>query len=863
MKKLFISILMGLTGSAMSLFAVPAKPTPFNFTQPDGSIIMLRLTGDEFNHMLLTTEGYPVARDEAGFYCFANIDANGEVKPTAVRAELVSKLNSADRLKVDEINPVLVRQALSARQSPRANKVASRAGSHTGIGLTDEAFLGRKELKGLVILAQFPDKKFDSKYGNAFFTEMLNKEGFDQYNATGSARDYFVDSSNGAFIPEFDVYGPVTLPNLMVYYGANDAYGNDVRPAEMIRDACKGLDDQINFKDYDLDGDGYVDNVFVFYAGFGEASYGSEETIWPHQWELSAARISLTLDGVKINKYACSNELERDSRNSIVPCGIGTFVHEFSHVLGLPDLYATGDDAGYWTPGFWSVMDHGSYNNDSRTPPSYSAYERNALGWCDPMEIYGPASITLEAISISNKACLIPTYKTNEFFLLENRQQTGWDKYLPGHGMLIWHIDYNKNVWYQNTVNNRKSHNYVDLVEACGRTVDDMDECFDLYGNLNYDKYLAALARYAFPGPDGVTSITDDTDPSMKMWSGNGIGLPLTNISEVNGLIKFDVDGGRCDADIPVVVAPAEVGPNWFTATWNAAAGASYYRLTVENTVTSGFDISETADFGNGDISVLPEGWEYIGMTEEDIFKTSGNYGEGAPALRFGEANCGIMTREYESDIKGVSFWTKGQATDKVSYIAVEGMKGDDWILIDKVYPASYKVVTAELTEIPAGVRKIRLIYNMSKGRVAVDDVVVTVDGGGTMVLEGYNELNVGNVTSYKVTDIPANAGVISYKVCAVDEFGSSSDYSESQIVTLSNSGIDAVTVGADATFRVDGDRVIYQGAAGARLMLLDFGGRTVATAVAGNDGVGELKAPSTGVYILVAPSLSAKVVVR
>lgn len=826
-----------MTGSAISLFAVPAKPTPIKFTQPDGSTVMLKLTGDEHNHMLLTTEGYPVARDEAGYYCFAKINDAGEIKPTEVRAELVSRLSAADRLTVDEIDTAMIRKTLSARKSPRA-KVASRAGSHAGIGLMDDAFLGYKELKGLVILAQFADKKFDSKYGNAYFTEMLNKEGFKQYNATGSARDYFVDSSNGAFIPEFDVYGPVTLPQNMAYYGGNDLYGNDLRPAQMVRDACKGLDEEINFKEYDIDGDGYVDNVFVFYAGLGEASSGEEDTVWPHQWNLASARINLTLDGVIIDKYACSNELEGS-----MPCGIGTFVHEFSHVLGLPDLYATVND-GDWTPGDWSVMDMGSYSNNGRTPPSYSSYERNALGWVDLVEITGPANIRLESLTGSNKACIIPTPKQNEFFLLENRQKEGWDKYIPGHGMLIWHIDYNNSVWEDNEVNNKQSHNYVDIEEASGT-------------------YRGSAAAYAFPGTKNVTSFTDDTTPSMQTWAGVKLNLPITDIKEVNGIIKFKVAGGRGDADVPVVNAPQEIGDNWFVASWNAAEGASGYLLTVEKGIATGFTMTETADFGEDATAVLPDGWEFVNMDGNNVYQTAGNYGAAAPSLKLSASGYGFMTREFDGEIKSISFWLKGQSTDEKSCVKIEGHSAGQWLLIEEVYPLKNKVSEVELTEIPSGILQLKVTYVKSAGNVAIDDFTVTTDGGGTVALDGYNALNVGNVTSYKVIDIPADAGAISYKVCAVDENGIASDFSESQTVYLDNAGIDAVSVETDASFAVDGDRVVYRGTAGARLMLIDFAGRTVTTAVADNDGVGELKAPSTGIYILVAPSLTAKVAVK
>ena len=210
------------------------------------------------------------------------------------------------------------------------------------------------------------------------------------------------------------------------------------------------------------------------------------------------------------------------------PDGVGTFIHEFSHVMGLPDLYAT-DYSTAFTPGEWSVLDYGPYNNDGCTPPIYSIYERYALGWIEPTVIDGPATIRLDNV-MENKGCIIPTKRANEFFLLENRQQTGWDTFIPGHGMLVWHVDYNSYIWAQNTVNNNASHQYVDLEEA---------------DNIRSEN---TRAGDAFPGTSKVTSFTDTTTPSMKTWTGAKLNLPITDITETDGIITFNVAGGDINA---------------------------------------------------------------------------------------------------------------------------------------------------------------------------------------------------------------------------------------------------------------------------------------------------------------------------
>lgn len=848
MKKLILTLLAGII-PATALWAVPARHGLLRFTQPDGSVIELRKTGDEYSHITLSPEGYPVTADAEGFYCFAEIDESYALRATDVRVAPVHTLDARSRAEIGRIDlsrvpSLITRRAEDAAMSP------SRAPG--GIGLKDDAFLGRKELNGLVILAQYQDVKFTD---SSLFDEMLNEEGFNKYSGTGSARDYFIDASDGQFTPQFDVYGPVTLPENMAYYGGNNSSGSDSNAARMIYDACKALDGEINFKDYDLDGDGYVDNVFLFYAGYGEASYGPDDSVWPHQWSLSAAGLSLTLDGVRINKYACANELEKDSRGNPIPDGVGTFIHEFSHVLGLPDLYVTQGD-GYWTPGIWSVLDQGPYNNNGRTPPTYSVYERYSMGWIEPRVLSGRATVELQPIITANEACIIPTDKDNEFFLLENRQQTGWDKYIPGHGMLIWHVDYNKTVWSRNTVNNLASHNYVDIEEACGTT-------YSPYNFSSTSAYYNALAGYAFPGTKKVTSFTDDTNPSMKTWGGIGLGLPLTSIAENSGVISFLVKGGGCDADVPVTVAPTAKGDGWFEATWLAAEGAQAYLLDVDAYFDEGINREITADFGNETDSkaVLPEGWTLVESTGE-VFSTSGNYGESAPALKLTKTGAGFITETFDADIMSVKFWLKGQMTNASSGLVIDGLLNDSWVSITSVVPST-TARTVTVDDIPEGIRALRFTYSKSVGNIGIDDVCIRLFGAGYRDIESYTMLNVGTATSYKVDALPANATHYRFRVCSVDVNGRNSDWSQEQVVDLgSNAGIDDITADGELTFGIDGLTVTCSSTVGSRIALLDLTGRTVDSATV-SAGDTTLHAPAPGLYILSLGGHAVKVMLQ
>lgn len=306
--------------------------------------------------------------------------------------------------------------------------------------------------KGLVILAEFTDKKFKKGNNAEKYNDILNAEGYTSNEGfIGSVADYFRDQSDGQFELQFDVVGPFTTKNDYSYYGENDKDGYDMYADEMIAEMCLAADSIVDFNDYDWDGNGEVDEVFVVYAGKSESDSSDENLIWPHMWTFDEAERELILDGVRINVYACSNEVE--SSGGIE--GIGTFCHEFSHCLGLPDLYDTAD-TGQQGPGFYDVMDQGCYNGDSFCPAGYSAYEKMACGWLQPTQLTD-ADMTLSNIKPTSQNgeafVIVSNDNPDDFYAIENRQKTGWDKYLPKSGLLITHVDYDKEVWDNNIVN--------------------------------------------------------------------------------------------------------------------------------------------------------------------------------------------------------------------------------------------------------------------------------------------------------------------------------------------------------------------------------------------------------------------------
>ena len=524
MKKNTISYLLFLfliLAGYNSVYAVPAIPYPVTVTQPDGSALQIYLKGDEFFHYETTLDGYLLKTNDKGFFVYAQLDEEKNIIPTAIRASNIENRTKKEieSLKIHQPFPDLT--AINTQR--RAQHAAMLSPEDTEV---IQRFPLNGSPKSLVILVNFSDKSFTVSNPKTAFTNLLNQEGYSENGGTGSARDYFISSSMGKFAPQFDVVGPYTLPGTLDSYGRNVS-GGDVGTnlRQMVVDACNLANNNgVNLSEYDTDSDGYVDNIFIFYAGYNEAEGGPANTVWPHRWTASSSKSSAPIiGGVRIYDYACTSELRGASGSTM--CGIGTFTHEFGHVLGLPDFYAT-NGASHHTLSYWSVMDAGPYSNSGRTPPAYSAYERFYLGWINPVEIKTPGRMTLDTLTTSNTAYIItqngdhnlnggsPT--PTEFFMLENRQQKGWDTYLPGHGMLITRINYSSSTWNNNSVNNTASSMGVDIIEADGLAT------------------AASLAGDPFPGTSNVKTY----EPTLR--SGTKISSkPIKQIEETNGIISF------------------------------------------------------------------------------------------------------------------------------------------------------------------------------------------------------------------------------------------------------------------------------------------------------------------------------------
>lgn len=538
---------MVLLFSSVRVGAVPAQSVWRTFTQSDGTTITVRLCGDENMHYYLTEDGVPLLRDANGDFCYA--DALGfSLKSSGVVAHEQARRSPQERRQVSSLASV---EAVAKRSARAAYVAKRRASSRTATRVLADG----SEHRGLVVMMEFPDKRFYDADANGVWGDILNKEGFNDFGANGSVSDYFADQSAGLFNLKFDIIGPVMAKHNRNYYGADysgtsrDSIGMiDIHVGELVVEACDAAKAAgVNFRDYDWDGDGEVDQVFVLYAGGGQASTGNPTSfIWPHEYYVSAYRQwpdGYEVDGVKIDTYACGCELygiETYNRGEL--SGLGTFCHEFSHCLGLPDFYNTtgGDDM----LGDWDLLSSGCYNANGWCPPNYTIHEKELSGWAQAVELTEPTTVSgLLPMSDGGTAYKVRNDcygDVDEYYLLENRRKTGWDAYVPGNGLIVMHVDYDADKWYYNSVNDDEDHFGVAIIPASGI----------------YDPNSSRVT-YPYNRRD---SLTDNSRPAATVFNTNVrgtkfMGKPITHIKRDNatGEVSFDFMGGAYNSGIATV----------------------------------------------------------------------------------------------------------------------------------------------------------------------------------------------------------------------------------------------------------------------------------------------------------------------
>ena len=578
MKKILLSIAFALVGIA-SGFAAKAHTELTTITQSDGSQLTIRLHGDEHFSWYSTADDVLLVQVGSNYYV-AQVEEDGTLKATPQLAHNAGERGTVEEQVINNQDKEKFLNLLKAEPQALAKpigKVNPAYFPHTG------------SPKALVILVEFQDVKFKTSDPVATFTHYLKGAGEDAPEANnayvtnvtkgmvnhGSVSQYFNDMSQGKFTPQFDIVGPVTVKKNSAYYGSNTG-GTDANFKEMIAEACKNVSTNVNFADYDQDNDGYIDLVYIIYAGYSESFGGnSADCLWPKSGSATfnepGTNNLLKLDGKQIYRYGINNELNAtptvvNNQFNGMPLlnGIGLFCHEFSHTMGLPDLYPTVEASRVdnQNPEYWDLMDGGEYTYNGYIPTPYSPWEMDVMGWTAPTELGDEAKqVNLDSYATSRTAYKI-NGENDEYLLIQNIQADGWWMGIVKAfktGMLVWRIDYPyTTVSLDNRLNNVISKPNVMIVPADGDVISDYN-----HGDGKQwtdDQYKASLQGDPFPGT------TNKTELLSVVLNKSTLEKPFYNIKEADGVITFDyIKDFTTGIDSPVIQQNQEKDTRIFT----------------------------------------------------------------------------------------------------------------------------------------------------------------------------------------------------------------------------------------------------------------------------------------------------------
>lgn len=549
MKKIFLIISLLLVCLTNNLFAVVAYPYPINYNQSDNTQLTVSLRGDERVNWGKTIDDYTIMRAKNGDWVYAIPNDNGGMQPSTMIAHNPNQRTAEENAFLINLDKELFysQEQISYLKQLWVINNDFQERTKTAIG-SDTTQSVMETYKLVVVLMSYSNYAFTTNKQE--IENLFNQVGFSSNGHQGSVHDFFTACSFGKLNVEATVVGPYTTANELAYYGENYSGGGDMRARELIMEAVDSADYEVDFSQYTNGSGNYVSCVYVIYAGFAESSGGGANTIWPHR---SSVYPPIMKDGVNIYDYACSSE-KNGTEYSPQPLVIGTICHEFSHVLGLPDFYDTNyeEDGSFSHHDSWDLMCSGNYNNGGKCPPIWNAYQRATRNYTTIEELTTEGNITLQPLITDNVAYKL-SFSANEYFILENRQQIFWDKYLPGHGMLIFHVNKNAPGWTNHCINCNPNNPGFDLEEANGAYS---------YSSSN-----------PFPGTANKSEFSDTSNPSSQSFSGTSLNRPIMNITENTNTKNINFVYGQTNLNRPSVL----------TANVDAIEDTVKVNLTVNN----------------------------------------------------------------------------------------------------------------------------------------------------------------------------------------------------------------------------------------------------------------------------------------
>lgn len=854
-------ILLAFAVAALTVasgYAVPAKRLKKTVVQPDGSTVTVTLTGDEWYHSYVTSDGLVVDFTPDGYVVYADAadDNSVFVHEVAERsAEELSFLAS----KSTSLNYAAKRNASAKVIARKAQKKSVKAPLRVSQGKVsieqEESQVPHKGKANVpILLVNYKDYKFKDSDPNKVFTDFF-------LEGDKSAKKYFTDASNGQYDPEFYIYGPYNLSQNRKYYGGTDRYGTDERPGEMVKEAIQLADSEVDFSIFDNDGDGACDVVIVLYAGVGQASSGVTQSVWPCQWDLTSSGAGdFMVDGVMMSKFAVFNELNGEDYTKID--GVGTFCHEFSHCLGLPDFYDT-DAGGHFGMGWWSLLDTGCYNDDGYTPIGYSAYEKAFMGWIEleagQANTYYSLPVLNDPNSTEQKAVILTNRSdVNEYFIFENRAKTGWDKYIEDQGMLITHVTYSASAWANNTVNNYNLQRMT-FVPADNK--------------MSETSYSSDLWPKSY-----ATEFTNTSKPAARTNTGSYLSQPVTEITRdvKTGVVSFWVDrapiveASTPELDEPIVNEAGSLIASWAPVVVEGSDVSYTLQVWPTNEPLPAPQVWTNTANNYSDWTFAGQyktmtGMVYLGTTTGDGSMVSNNRvtpDNGAitivaNAKRYGTDSDPVLLFSLV-DEDGVETDATEIAVEKTAEYysaAITGLDNTKTYAVKIANSGRSKRVTLYSAMAFAGecadaqAADYEKVYNeaIASGSEAAQAQAVETVSGRRITVSGITD------TSYTLTGLEKES--YSYRVKAVPadhEKALDSFWSETIVVDLSFSGISDVAVDATSTCIISNGRIIAT--PGARLFSVS--GIEISPVAPG------CFAPAAGAYILVTPGLRpAKVV--